>query len=122
MPGALVMLKVRNWDKWQSYRKDRGTPPWIKLHRCVMRDPDWVALTDAQRGQLIAIWLLAADRDGQVPDDAKLIQQLCHMTNKPDLKLFRTKGFLIADANVTPTRRQLGVNVTSLRRQRDALE
>ena len=53
-----------NWDKWQTYRKDRGQPPWIKIHRRLMRNPEWVSLTDAERGQLVSMWLLAADHDG----------------------------------------------------------
>ncbi|KKL61244.1 hypothetical protein LCGC14_2197270, partial [marine sediment metagenome] len=57
-------LRIRNWDKWQSYRRDRGQPPWIKVHRSLMRDMNWVSLSDAQRGQLVAIWMLAADQDG----------------------------------------------------------
>jgi hypothetical protein len=99
-------LAVRNWDKWQSYRKDRGQPPWIKVHRRLMRDPEWVELTDAQRGQLIAIWLLAADNDGSVPNSARLIQKLCYMDGVPDLELFVSLGFLDGGVKVTPTRRQ----------------
>jgi hypothetical protein len=89
------MLRVRNWDKWQSYRKDRGQPPWIKLHRCVLRDPEWVALTTLQRGILVHLWLLAADRDGELPDDPALIKRLCMLDDEPDLGFFVAKGFLV---------------------------
>ena len=65
-------FKIKNWDKWQTYRKDRGQPPWIKLHRCIMRDPEWVLLSDAERGQLISLWLLAADRGGEIQIESKL--------------------------------------------------
>ena len=104
-------FKVRNWDKWQSYRSDRGQPPWIKVHRCVMRNPEWVSLTDAERGQLVAIWLLAADRNGVIPASPELIQKLCYMDGVPDLCKFNDLGFIetngcLCDANTTPTRRQ----------------
>lgn len=104
-----MKLKIRNWNQWQSYRKDRGQPPWIKIHRRVMHDPNWVALSDAQRGQLIAMWMLAADRDGLLPNplpnstgtdtellsnSAETIRQLCHMKHKPNLKLFIELGFI----------------------------
>ena len=69
-------LKIRNWERWQSYRADRGQPPWIKLHRNIMRNPDWVGLTDAQRGQLVAIWLLAADRDGVILASPQMLKKL----------------------------------------------
>ncbi|MCP4375824.1 MAG: hypothetical protein GY794_06580, partial [bacterium] len=93
-------LRIRNWDKWQSYRKDRGQPPWIKIHREVMRNTDWVELSDAQRGQLVAIWLLAADRDGVIPTSPKTIQKLCYLDAEPDLQLFVDKGFIEPDTNV----------------------
>lgn len=87
-------MRIKNWDKWQSYRKDRGQPPWIKLHRALMRDPNWVSLTDSQRGQLVSMWMLAADRDGEIPDDTKVLKKLCFMESDPDLKVFEGHGFL----------------------------
>ena len=102
----MEQLKIRNWDKWQSYRKDRHQPPWIKLHRCVMRDPDWVAMSDAQRGQLVAMWLLAADRGGVIPASASVIKKLCYLDDEPDLKYFIDNEFLVDDANVASTWRQ----------------
>jgi uncharacterized phage protein (TIGR02220 family) len=113
-------IKVRNWDRWQTYRSDRGMPPWIKLHRCLLRNIDWVTLTDEQRGQLVSIWILAADDDGKVPADPQAIKLLCHMTNEPDLNLLRDKGFIDFDANLTPTWRQPDANVTPSGCQPDA--
>ena len=100
------VLSVRNWDKWQSYRRDRGQPPWIKVHRCIMRDLDWVMMTDAQRGQLVAMWLLAADHDGVIPASPVAVQKLCHMNSEPDLKFFIDQGFLCDDDSVASEWRQ----------------
>lgn len=103
-------LKIRKWDEWQSYRKDRGQPPWIKVYRALLRDPEWVALTDAQRGQLVAIWLLAADRNGVIPASPSLIKKLCFMDKEPDVEMLIAHGFIEGrrrpDAIVTPTGRQ----------------
>ncbi len=93
-------LVVSNWKRWQTYRADRGQPPWIKIHRCVMRNVDWVTLTDSERGQLVAMWLLAADRDGVIPASAEMIQKLCLMTDKPDIDKFIQYGFI---EPMTPT-------------------
>lgn len=113
-------LKIRNWDKWQSYRKDRGQPPWIKVHRTLMRDPGWVALTDAQRGQLVAIWMLAADHDGVIPASPALIRKLCFMDSDPDLQTLTDHGFIEGrrriDAIVTPAGRQPDQPETEKRR------
>ena len=87
-----------------------------------MRDLDWIGMSDTQRGQLIAMWLLAADRKGTVPDDPVLIARLCFMTDVPDLEWFVQQGFMERDANVTPTRQPVDANVTPDRRQHDAPE
>lgn len=99
-------LRIRNWDRWQSYRKDRGQPPWIKIHREVMRNPEWVELSDAELGQLVAMWLLAADHNGVIPASPGTIQKLCYLDNEPNIQVFVDKGFIEPDANVTPSRRQ----------------
>jgi len=87
-------LKITNWNKWQTYRADRGQPPWIKIHRRLMRNPEWVSLSDAEKGRLVAMWLLAADKDGKVPNDAKLIQRLCFLEEPPDLENLQELGFV----------------------------
>jgi hypothetical protein len=113
-------MKVRNWDKWQTYRKDRQQPPWIKLYRALLRDPNWIALSDAERGQLVSMWMLAADRDGEIPDDPKLAQRMCFLDKTPDFKRLSELGFL--DAIVTPTRRQPDANVTPQIRGEEKIE
>jgi hypothetical protein len=102
----MTQLYIHDWDMWQTYRRDRGQPPWIKVHRCLMRDHKWVALSDAQKGQLISMWILAADNNGQLPDDPTLVQKLCYLDNPPDLEYFVKQGLVDRDANLTPQRRQ----------------
>lgn len=103
-------MRVANWSTWQSYRSDRGQPPWIKVHRRVLRNPEWVALSDSQRGQLVSMWILAADKDGELPDDPKVIQKLCYLDSEPDLQVFVAHGFLEkwrqGDVTTTPEGRQ----------------
>jgi len=112
------MLKIRNWSKWQSYRSDRGQPPWIKIHREVLRNPEWVSLTDAQRGQLLAMWILAADKNGELPENPTVIKKLCYMDSEPCLKTFIECGFIEGDASTTPVRRQSDQPETEKRQRR----
>ena len=94
----------------------------------VLRNPDWISLTDAQRGQLVTLWMLAADNDGvivtpggadfceDVPNVAKYLSELGHM--KPEtcnLQVLIDHGFI-------EKWRQRGVNVASERRQRGVSE
>jgi len=91
-------MKVNNWDKWQTFRKDRGTPPWIKVHRSLMSNAEWVQLSDKDKGQLISIWMLAADKDGEIPDNPTLVMRMALLESTPDLNKFKELGFL-ADNN-----------------------
>lgn len=98
-------MRVRNWDKHQCYRKDRGQPPWIKLHRILRKNWKWVSLSDAERGQLTSIWLLAADNDGELPDDPEEIRRVCKMSDSLDLNRFVELELLEGDVKrrqVTP--------------------
>ena len=104
-------MRVTNWEKWQTYRKDRGTPPWIKVHRNLNSNPEWAMLTDAEKGQLVCIWLVAADRDGAIPDDPRILRKIAMLDEIPDLNKFKDLGFLESDgcqrdAKVTPSERQ----------------
>ena len=104
-------LKIRNWDKWQTYRSDRGKPPWIKVHRSLQQDWEWVDLPDYQRGQLVAMWLLASSRDGVIPASPEKVQRLCNMSDIPDLQAFVTLGFLDGDVTMASSVSQEGAPV-----------
>lgn len=109
-------IKIVNWKRWQSYRSDRSQPPWIKLHRCLMRNLEWLALNDAQKGQLVSLWILAAETKGKIPNNPEVLQKLCFLSKKPDLELFSSLGFIEgwrqSDAKVTPSRRQRDAKMT----------
>ena len=106
------VLQINDWEKWQSYRSDRGTPPWIKVHRCIFSNQKWVMLSDAEKGQLVSIWVLGADNNGKIPADATLVQKMCMLDSRPNLNKFIELHFLSADgciddAKATPKRRQV---------------
>lgn len=111
-------LAVKNWDHWQTYRKDRDPPPWIKVHRRVLYDMEWSLLSDAEKGQLVSIWILAADKGGLVPHDSATLQRILGLSEPPNTDKFIELGLLTpvdrqADAKVTPMRRQGGNNPSS---------
>jgi hypothetical protein len=87
-------MEIANWDKWQTFRKDRGTPPWIKVYRNLLSNEQWVELTDSEKGQLVSIWMLAADKNGQIPDSPKMIQRMAMLDSLPSLSKFIDLGFL----------------------------
>lgn len=88
------ILYVKNWSEWQSYRKDRGTPPWIKVHRNLMSSPKWAELSDAEKGHLVSIWIVAADSDGKVSSNANVLRKQCQLDDLPNLEKFQELDFL----------------------------
>lgn len=106
-------MHINNWDKWQSFRKDRGTPPWIKVHRNLLSNTEWVSLSDKEKGHLISIWILAADRNGEIPDDPSMIMRMAMLEQKPNINKFIELGFIAApcqplDSQVTKQSREEG--------------
>lgn len=109
-------LYIVGWNHWQTYRSDRGTPPWIKIHRQLMTSTKWASLTDSEKGQLVSVWIAAADKQGRIPADPRVVGKICMLDDSPNLKKFIELGYL------SPDRRQLDATVTPERRQSDAPE
>lgn len=111
-------LKIHDWVKWQSYRKDRGTPPWIKIHRCLFSCAKWASLSDAEKGQLVSMWVVAADKNGELPCDPRVIRKVCQLDAEPDIHRFIALGLLVAvgchdDAKVVPERKPVDASPAS---------
>ena len=109
-------LKVHDWEKWQTYRSDRPAPPWIKVHRSALRAHKMYRLSDEERGQLLFIWLLASECNGEIPNDSTLVQRVCGMTSEPNLNKLIDLGFL----DLLTSGRQDDANVTGSTRAHDA--
>lgn len=91
------MIKITRWDEWQTFRKDRGTPPWIKLYRNLLSNEEWVTLTDSEKGQLVSMWILAADKNGSIPENPLMIQKMAMLDSKPNISKFIELGFMTPD-------------------------
>lgn len=67
---------VKNWSKFQHY-KDRK-PPWIKLYRDLLDDPEFHALSGDAAKALILMWLIASESlaDGKLPASKTLAFRL----------------------------------------------
>lgn len=72
-----MTIRIRNWSKHQHF-KDR-TPPWIKLYRDILDDPDWHAMSGDDAKLLVGLWLVASEdetRTGALPDIRRLAFRL----------------------------------------------
>jgi len=84
-----------------------------------MRDMEWIELTDAERGQLVSIWMLAADREGVIPASAAIIKKLCFLDTEPDLERFINLGFIEHDDSMASARRQDDADMTAQNRKEE---
>jgi hypothetical protein len=67
-------MRVKNWAKFQHF-KDRR-PPWIKLYRDILDDPEWHELDPMAAKVLTMLWLIASEQNGELPDIKKLAFRL----------------------------------------------
>jgi len=87
-------LEIVDWNIEQSYRKDRGTPPWIKIYRKKLTNAIWSQLTDAEKGQFVSLQLVAADTYGVIPADLSTLRKVAQLDNKPNISKFMQLGLL----------------------------
>ena len=95
-------MHIKNWHEYQHF-KDR-TPPWIKLYRYLLDDPEWHELSGNSAKILVMLWLVASedkDRSGNLPCLKKLafrlriteqslsktLQELSHWVVQDDIKM-----------------------------------
>lgn len=66
-------IRIRNWDRFQHYKK--RNPPWIRLYRDLIDQPEYRDLSDSAFRLLVELWLLASDFNpgGNVPYDVQLL-------------------------------------------------
>jgi hypothetical protein len=100
-------LYVKNWEKFQHY-KDRN-PPWIKLHRDLLRDYEFTCLQDASKLLLMLLWLLASQLDNKIPHDLDWLKTQLGINKKPDLKELIKQGFIVVDSNVLADCKRLDI-------------
>ena len=88
----MKVLSVKNWEEFQHYKNRK--PPWIKLYTSLLNDYKFLQMTDAERYQLIAIWLLASCTENRIPCDATYIRGQIRSRKPVPIEKFVSLGFL----------------------------
>jgi len=87
----MAILRVKNWAAFQHYKK--RSPPWIKLHRSLLDDYEFICLPDASAALAPRLWLLASEsEDGSINCDIAKISFRLHMTEE---RLIQALGPLV---------------------------
>jgi len=92
------MIKIKNWEEFQHF-KDR-TPPWIKLYRYLLDDPEWHELSGDDAKTLVMLWLIASEdkaMDGNLPNIKTLAFRLRTTETKLNQTLNKLNNWLIHD-------------------------
>jgi len=93
-----MTIKIKGWAKFQHF-KDRR-PPWIKLYRDILEDPDWHDLDGDTAKILVALWLIASedeDQEGKLPDSRRLAFRLRVTETKVNQALAKLSHWLDRD-------------------------
>lgn len=93
-----MKYRIKNWGKHQHF-KDR-TPPWIKLYRDILDDPDWHELPGDSAKVLISLWLIASEDEthtGSLPDERRMAFRLRISETKLKQELTKLSHWLVCD-------------------------
>ena len=93
-----MTYRIKGWVKFQHF-KDRR-PPWIKLYRDILEDPDWHDLDGDTAKILVALWLLASEdeeQEGKLPDARRLAFRLRIPESKVNQALTKLSHWLERD-------------------------
>lgn len=93
------MYYIKDWHKFQHYKTGRGAPPWIKLYRDLLNDRDWFLLEPDAAKFLVSCWIIAAEKDGVLPDSDMLAFRL-RLASKETVRLLNLcKHWILSDAS-----------------------
>lgn len=70
----MTTIAIKNWERFQHY-KDRD-PPWIKLYRDMLTSEPWLLGTDLSRLVQVAITLLAARYQNDIPYQFAMLKKV----------------------------------------------
>ena len=118
-----MMLRPKGWDKFQHY-KDR-CPPWIKLHRDLLINRDFMCLPIASKALAPMLWLLASEaKDGVFDASFEELQFRLHISEKDyqdGVKSLIDKGFFEITSGMLAECKQVAIPETE-KRERQKVE
>lgn len=94
-----MTIGIKDWKRFQHF-KDRN-PPWIKLYRDLLNDPEWHELDGEAAKALTMLWLLASEHEGMLPSMKKMAFRLRMNEAQLSQILKRLSHWLVQD-NIIP--------------------
>lgn len=114
-----MRLQPKNWAVFQHY-KDRS-PPWIKLHRDLLINRDFICLPIASKALAPLLWLLASEsKDGTFDASFEELQFRLRISieeYEDGVKPLIDKGFFIVASGALAERRQVAIPEREVERE-----
>lgn len=108
-----MAYQIKNWSQFQHYKSGRGAPPWIKLYRDLLNDPEWFDLPADAAKFLVSCWILAAETDGVLPASKTIAFRLRIDSKQVDKFLSLCNHWIIqSDSSLLATRYQVAIPET----------
>ena len=92
-------MQIKNWHKFQHFKNRR--PPWIKLYRDLLDDPEWHDINPISAKYLVMLWLIASEDHGNLPSVKKLAFRL-RCSEKQTESILSTLGHWLDIAVISP--------------------
>jgi len=109
-----MLLQPKNWAVFQHY-KDR-CPPWIKLHRDLLNNREFICLPIASKALAPMLWLLASEAKNGVFDasveELTFRLRITEKDYRDGIKPLIDKGFFIISSGVLAERYQVAIPET----------
>ena len=116
-----MKLTPKNWSIFQHY-KDR-CPPWIKLHRDLLNDREYMGLPLASKALAPLLWLLASEaKNGTFDASVDELMFRLRLTQKEieqGIKPLIDKGFFVIASGVLADRLQAAIPETETEKEKE---
>jgi len=61
-----MLIESKNWSEYQSFRKDRASTSWIKLHTKLLNNFQFNKLSPTNKWCLVGIWMILDRKTGKI--------------------------------------------------------
>ncbi len=90
------MIKIKDWAEFQQYKDDRPMH-WIKVWSKLLNNMEWFALSGDDTRLLVNLWLLASEKNGELPSVDKIAFRLRMDARKVSKGINNLKYWLVRD-------------------------
>ena len=90
-----MSYKIRNWENYQHFKNGSRNPPWIKLYKDLLNNPEWHELDGDSCKVLIMLWMVASEDHGRLPDLKKVAFRLRMDESKLNKVISKLSGWVL---------------------------